>query len=126
MKSVLQLCTLLALQTAASPVITYKQDAPVISAANAVEIPDSYIVVFKEHVTSTLASLHHEWVQEIHSLNEKNELRKRSQEPLIGSCSNGLKHTYNIPGGLLGYSGSFDDEVIEQIRSHPDVRSSSK
>lgn len=116
MKSIIQLCTLLALQAAASPITTHKHEAPVLSAANSIEIPESYIVVFKDHVTSTLASLHHDWVHDIHSL-------KQSQESQVGNFSKGLKHTYNIPGGLLGYSGSFDDAVIEQIRSHPDVRS---
>lgn len=33
----------------------------------------------------------------------------------------GLRHTYNIAGGLRGYSGHFDREVIEQVRRHPDV-----
>jgi len=33
----------------------------------------------------------------------------------------GLKHTYNIPGGLSGYSGAFDDATLNEIRKHPDV-----
>lgn len=32
-----------------------------------------------------------------------------------------MKHTYHIPGGLLGYSGHFDMEVIESVRRHPQV-----
>lgn len=32
----------------------------------------------------------------------------------------GLKHTYSIPG-LVGYAGHFDEDVIEQVRRHPDV-----
>lgn len=31
-----------------------------------------------------------------------------------------MKHTYNIPG-LMGYSGHFDEDTVEQIRRHPDV-----
>ena len=33
--------------------------APLLSASNAVEVPDSYIVVFKKHVTEASASDHH-------------------------------------------------------------------
>jgi len=32
-----------------------------------------------------------------------------------------LKHTYNIASEFLGYSGHFDEAVIEQLRRHPDV-----
>lgn len=33
----------------------------------------------------------------------------------------GLKHTFEFGGSLLGYSGHFDEDVIEQVRRHPDV-----
>ena len=114
----------------ASPTInswyTYNNDAPVTSSENSKVIPNSYIVVFKTHVGQADASLHHSWVQDIHSGSEdyRSELRKRSQIPLVDDVFEGLKHTYNIAGGLLGYSGHFDDNVIEQIRGHPDVRTS--
>ena len=36
----------------------------------------------------------------------------------------GMKHTYDIAGKVLGYSGHFDDEVMEQVRRHPDVSTS--
>lgn len=91
--------------------------APLISSANSVEIPDSYIVVFKKHVTEAAAGDHHSWVQGVHveSENSRTELRKRSD------IFEGLKHTYNIAGSFLGYSGHFDDSVIEKVRRHPDV-----
>ncbi|CZS91769.1 probable subtilisin-like serine protease [Rhynchosporium agropyri] len=93
--------------------------APLISSSNSVEVPDSYIVVFKKHVSEAAASEHHSWVQGAHEATEssRTELRKRSQHDI----SAGLKHTYNIAGSFLGYSGHFDDEVIEQVRRHPDV-----
>ena len=95
------------------------------SSANAEEIPDSYIIKFKSHVTDKHAANHHAWVQDLHQSTEsrKLELRKRSQSPLVGDVFDGLKHTYNIAGSLLGYSGHFSEDVIEEIRSHPDVRS---
>ena len=97
--------------------------APLLSSSNSVEVPDSYIVVFKKHVTEASASNHHTWVQDIHGQAEvqRTERRKRSQFPITTDIFEGLKHTYNIAGDFLGYSGHFDDEVIEQVRRHPDV-----
>jgi cerevisin len=97
--------------------------APLISSSNSIEVPDSYIVVFKKHVSEAAASDHHSWVQDIHlnSETERTELRKRSQFPITTDIFEGLKHTYNIAGNFLGYSGHFDDSVIEKVRRHPDV-----
>lgn len=97
--------------------------APLLSSSNAESVPDNYIVVFKKHVTPTSADDHHNWVQNVHleSQNARTELRKRGQFPFTSEVFNGLKHTYNIAGDFLGYSGHFDDSVIEQVRRHPDV-----
>lgn len=100
------------------------EPAPVITSSNAKAIPDSYMIKFKPHVTHSLASAHHSWVQELHlssTENRKAELKKRSQEPLVEEFFAGMKHTYNIAGSMLGYSGHFDESVIEEIRNHPDV-----
>ena len=118
--------SLLPLLASASPVIVqtiHNEVAPVHSSSNAIEIPNSYMVVFKKDVTQAKASAHHEWVQELHLNNEdtRSELRKRSQIPLMPDVFEGLRHTYNIAGNLLGYSGHFDEDVIEQVRRHPDV-----
>lgn len=101
----------------------HHEAAPILSSVEATEIPDSYMIVFKDHISHSAASVHHSWVQNIHSTSEnsKNELRKRSQSPFLGNAFDGMKHTYSIAGGLLGYSGHFDEAVIEQIRRHPDV-----
>ncbi len=118
---------LLATCAAASPILfdsTIQQDAaPIVSSQNAVEIPNSYMIMFKDHVTTSLAAAHHDWVHELHTSTQarKSELRKRSQEPFLDEFFAGLKHTYNIAGSFLGYSGHFDEETIEQIRRHPDV-----
>jgi cerevisin len=114
---------LLPLLAAASPLsigTIHKDAAPILSSVNTKEIPNSYMVVLKKHA---LASKHHDWVQGIHlaSQKERTELRKRSQFPITTEIFEGLKHTYDIAGSLLGYSGHFDDETIEQIRRHPDV-----
>ncbi|KAI0509184.1 peptidase S8/S53 domain-containing protein [Xylaria bambusicola] len=100
--------------------------APILSSTSAEEIPNSYIIKFKDHVTAASASEHHSWVQKIHGEreNERMELRKRGQIPLIDDVVDvftGLKHTLKIGTGFLGYAGHFDDAVIEEVRKHPDV-----
>ncbi|KAI1360327.1 peptidase S8/S53 domain-containing protein [Xylaria arbuscula] len=99
--------------------------APILSSSSAEEIPNSYIIKFKDHVTESSASDHHSWVQKLHGdrENERMELRKRGQIPLIGDVDvfSGLKHTLKIGSEFLGYAGHFDDAVIEEVRKHPDV-----
>ena len=122
MKSFLGLPLLPALAWA-SPLFStqtiHKEAAPILSSTNADAVPNSYIVVFKDHVTHGGANAHHAWVQDLHSV--KMDLRKRSQIPFFDDIFHGLKHTYNIAGSLRGYSGHFDESVVEEIRRHPDV-----
>ena len=101
----------------------HKDVAPLLSSSNAKEVPNSYVVKFKKHVTHEAANKHHSWVQDLHytTQNTKIELRKRDQFPFQDTVFEGLRHTYNIAGNFLGYSGHFDDDVIEQVRRHPDV-----
>ena len=117
--------SLLPLLVSAAPILgvdtIHNDAAPVISSTTSQEIPDSYIVVFKKDVSHSAAAVHHDWVQEQHTecMKAKRDLHKRSQTPFVDFS--GLKHTYNIAGALLGYSGHFDEEVIERVRRHPDV-----
>ncbi|KAK3330479.1 peptidase S8/S53 domain-containing protein [Apodospora peruviana] len=97
--------------------------APILSSSNAEVVPNSYIIKFKKHVTDSSASDHHSWVQQVHDSreNERMDLKKRGQFSMVDEVFRGLKHTYNIGQGFLGYSGHFDEETIEQVRRHPDV-----
>ena len=121
--------SLLAVAASATPFVrigTIHDDAaPVLTAANANPIPNSYIIKFKNHVKHEDAKAHHDWVHALHTKHEqqKLELRKRSSMPFVDDVFNGLKHTYNIAGNFLGYAGHFDDQVIEKLRRHPDVSS---
>lgn len=101
----------------------HNEAAPILSSSTSKEIPNSYMIVFKDHVSHSNAAVHHEWVQSLHLENEhsKTELRKRSQLPVSTDIFAGLKHTYNIAGKFLGYAGHFDEDVIERVRRHPDV-----
>jgi cerevisin len=97
--------------------------APILSSSNAEVIPNSYIIKFKDHVTESSASDHHSWVQDIHSSkeDERMDLKKRGQLPLVDDVFRGLKHTYKVGQHFMGYSGHFDESVIEEVRRHPDV-----
>ncbi|KAF2673023.1 vacuolar serine protease [Microthyrium microscopicum] len=110
---------------AASPFKSHQvKENPVLSALNSKPIPNSYIVKFKNHVNHQDAKAHHDWVHALHiqTQNQRLELRKRSHIPIIGDVDfNGLKHTYNIANSFLGYSGHFDDQVLNQLRQHPDI-----
>lgn len=126
MRSALIAVSLAALASSAPTISTetiHADAAPVLSSTNAEAVPDSYIVVFKKHVTEDAASTHQLWVNEAHVAAEvdRAELRKRSQVPLTTDIFEGIKHTYNIAGGFLGYSGHFDESIIEKVRRHPDV-----
>ncbi|KAJ5795137.1 hypothetical protein N7457_001736 [Penicillium paradoxum] len=124
MKGFLSL-TLLPLLAAASPVAVgsiHNEAAPILSSMTAKEIPDSYIVVFKKHVDPKLASDHHSWVQDLHTAQTgRMELKKRSLFDFDFEAFTGLKHTFHIAGSLVGYAGHFHEDVIEQVRRHPDV-----
>ncbi|OAX78088.1 subtilisin-like protease [Emergomyces africanus] len=118
--------SILPLWAAASPVVIdsiHKDAAPLLSSVNSKHVQDSYIVVFKKHVTSASAAAHQSWVQNIHTtaLAKRSKVNKRNQFPFKNDVFSGLKHTYDIAGSFLGYSGNFDEEVIEQVRRHPDV-----
>ena len=129
MKGLLGL-SLLPLLTAATPMASvgsiHNEAAPVLSSTNAKEIPDSYIVVFKKHVDTDAASAHQSWVQDIHEQQAggRSDLKKRFLGFEFGfgeEFYDGLKGTFNIAGSLMGYSGHFHEDTIEEIRNHPDV-----
>lgn len=101
----------------------HHDSAPVMGAANADTIADSYIIKFKDHVDSASADSHHDWIKNIHEDGEQErlELRKRGLFPSADDLFGGLKHTYNIGDSFRGYAGHFQASTIEQIRNHPDV-----
>ena len=121
----LVILSLVPLLAAASPILgvdtIHNGAAPVLSSVESQPIPDSYIVVFKKDISHATINEHHDWVQTQHVEVEKakRDLHKRSQTPL--SVFSGLKDTFNIAGSVLGYSGHFDEDVIERVRRHPDV-----
>jgi Peptidase inhibitor I9. len=118
---------LLPLLAAASPMVVdsiHRDAAPIISSTTSQEVSDSYIVVFKKHVDPSAAAAHHSWVQDIHTTQGRTELKKRSLFGFESDAFLGMKHTFNVAGSLMGYAGHFHEDVIEQVRRHPDVSSS--
>ena len=73
--------TLLPALAAASPVLQvgtiHKDAAPVLSSVHSEEIPNSYIIKFKKHVSESSASDHHSWVQKLHGGREVERLELR-------------------------------------------------
>lgn len=118
---------LLPLLTAASPMVVdsiHHGAAPIISSTNSEEVSDSYIVVFKKHVDPSAAAAHQSWVQDIHTTQGRMELKKRSLFGFESDAFMGMKHTFHVAGSLMGYAGHFHEDVIEQVRRHPDVSNS--
>lgn len=79
--------------------------APLVSRTGEI-IPGEYIVVLKEKVSAVAAA---EFADNL-----------QAGSRTIGSTATGLKYTYDFPS-LKGYSGSFDDGIIEKIKAQDDV-----
>ena len=72
-------------------------------------INNSYMIVFKQNIPTTLIQNHFNFVQAAHD-----------SDPLVADDAlSGVRHVYE--GCLNGYAGRFTDTVIEQIRSMSEV-----
>lgn len=78
-------------------------------------IPGSYIVVMKDETSTRDFKSHLGWAANVHQEN----LAKRGS-----SASTGMQFRFDI-AGWRGYSGKFDEETINEIVNHPNVRSRS-
>lgn len=126
MRSIAALSVAAVAQAASFSVETIHQDsAPVLSSVDADDIPDSYIVKFKDHVDTSGVSDHHTWIQTLHDddTQERLELRKRDGS-ISDQVFSGMKHTFDIGSGFKGYAGHFHPDLIEKVRNHPDVSQS--
>ena len=116
------LATLAVASPSASVETIHDGAAPILSSTSAETIPGHYIIGFKKGVSESAVTDHHSWIQQIHGEGEERrmELKRRGLE-VPADIFSGIKHTYKVADGFLGYAGNFDDEVIEQVRRHPDV-----
>jgi hypothetical protein len=86
---------------------------------------NTYIVIFQDHVSPKSRDTHHRWLEAtISTYNVRENNRQSAGQVPLGFNNlqaSGLKHTYDINSQLFGYSGYFDDGIIEEIRRNPDV-----
>ncbi|KLP04030.1 related to alkaline protease (oryzin) [Fusarium fujikuroi] len=73
-------------------------------------IPGSYIITLKSEIKAPAVKAHMKWVEGVH---------KRSLEKRDGD--NGVEKTFETEAGFHGYSGTFDDETVKQIKQSPEV-----
>ncbi|KAG5743619.1 hypothetical protein H9Q72_008164 [Fusarium xylarioides] len=73
-------------------------------------IPGSYIITLKSEIKAPAVKAHMKWVDGVH---------KRSLEKRDGD--NGVEKTFETEAGFHGYSGTFDDETVKQIKKSPEV-----
>lgn len=76
-------------------------------------IRGKYLVALKPESSPAQVREHASWVQGVHARN----LRKR-QSP--GETAAGVERTFSFDG-FRGYSGSFDEETVEDIKRSKDV-----
>jgi cerevisin len=88
--------------------------APLYTNTETDSIPESYIVVLKNHVDEAGARAHCGWVNSFHN---DDPLAASLLDPTVAA---GIKHTFNLPT-VSGYTGKFSDRTVERIRSSPDV-----
>ncbi|KAK3712697.1 proteinase B [Vermiconidia calcicola] len=85
----------------ASPVMLhsiYNDAASIISLTNGQKISNSYVIMFKKHVTQSLLAVeHYDWVNDldITTQNWTTELEKSSQSPPADEIFNCLRHTHS-------------------------------
>lgn len=95
-------------------VLSTVNGAKILSApANAQAVPNGYIVVMKDSVSTHDFDDHREWVANVH-----HQRLARRGSTNVG----GVRHTFSKFGkGFKGYSGTFDEETIAEISKRPDV-----
>lgn len=85
------------------------------------QVPDSYIVIFKEHVDASSVETHELWLQNVHSEQMASLAKRDGQHPFLAKAQSGLKHAFSIGTNYKGYAGTFHADTIELLRRHKDV-----
>ncbi|KAJ2725464.1 proteinase B [Coemansia sp. Benny D115] len=99
---------------AGSPVrSTVVTTAPLLASYDAETIPDSYIVVFKDHVKPGKESLQNHFTWLTSNINEANARAPAYKD------ANKVNHIYQ--DALVGYAGQFEPEILERIRHSDEV-----
>jgi hypothetical protein len=88
--------------------------APLYTPTESDIVPESYIVVLKDHVKEQSIMEHCGWVNSLH---DNNPIAASLLDPTVAA---GIKHTFNLPNAS-GYTGRFSDRTLERIRQSSDV-----
>jgi cerevisin len=92
--------------------------APLYISPDAEAIANSYIVVLKDNLKSHEIKEHATWISSLTA--KSNEKFRMSDWLNPHTAAAGIEHVYDTPN-LKGYSGKFDDQVLEAIRQSDDV-----
>nr|BAK00705.1 predicted protein [Hordeum vulgare subsp. vulgare] len=103
------LVALAATSTAVHARPTANRESPLLSAETATKIPGQYLVVLKESAPQVNVEQHLNWLSTYIAMARTNS---------GGAASNKIKHVYDMPGGVRGYAGQFDEHALREIRSH--------
>ncbi|RCI11751.1 putative subtilisin-like protease [Ophiocordyceps polyrhachis-furcata BCC 54312] len=85
-----------------------------VAATNQLEslhVKDSYIITLRQSLPDTRVEAHLKWVDDTH---QTNKIARRDTDLA------GLQAVFNV-GEFRGYGGDFDEDTINEIRSHPEV-----
>ncbi|ORZ36901.1 peptidase S8/S53 domain-containing protein [Catenaria anguillulae PL171] len=102
------LLAVLACLSHAAPSPSSAAESPLLSAENAKKIIEGhYMVVLKDDLDASHIADHHNWLSSFLAFSAQSS----------GDVSaNRIKHMYDVPGGVRGYAGRFDEEAIREIR----------
>ncbi|KAH3669490.1 hypothetical protein OGAPHI_001611 [Ogataea philodendri] len=86
-------------------------------------VPNSYIVVFKNGVSSDSVDFHMSWLQDIHAQALQAFESNPEEASTLGFTNESLNLTqmFKISDFFSGYTGHFPESVVDLIRRHPDV-----
>jgi oryzin len=86
--------------------------APLAPREESTDIPGKYLVQLKPNTDIASIAAHHNKVREIHA---RNLARRDGQDE-----SAGKEREFQL-GDFVGYSGSFDDATVEELKALPEV-----
>ncbi|RDA84078.1 putative subtilisin-like protease [Ophiocordyceps camponoti-leonardi (nom. inval.)] len=81
------------------------------SQLESLHVKDSYIITLRQSLPEARVEAHLRWVDDTH---QTNTLARRDTDLA------GLQAVFNV-GEFRGYGGDFDEDTINEIRSHPEV-----
>ncbi len=80
------------------------------------QVDSSYIVVLKKDVDPTTFLAHQALIAGVQA-----QALAYSSSSSSSTKDHGLRHIYNLPGHLQGYSGKFTQDVLQFIRAQPEI-----